>query len=167
MRYLYSSIPVIAGIWTSAIRQAASTSRGDARKSAAHEKASTLWPSDFISLLMESQKNRSSSTTETREAFGIRTPTISLSPVRRLQHVVALGCKCRNLRQRLPLGQWHQQVHFGLSHAQFVPSAQGMPPMWVGVNFGLYRLRPSAPNRAVQAHSVGIGYDVLRAWHPT
>jgi hypothetical protein len=39
--------------------------------------------------------------------------------------------------------------------------------MWVGVNFGLYRLRPSAPNRAVQAHSVGIGYDVLRAWHPT
>jgi hypothetical protein len=42
MRYLWSSTPVIAGIWTSAIKQAASLRRGDARKSAADEKASTV-----------------------------------------------------------------------------------------------------------------------------
>src|ERR1700730_1993343 len=108
MRCLWSSIPVIAGILTSVIRQAVSTSRGDARKSAADEKASALWPSDFISLLMESRKNRSSSTTETRKAFGIRTPAVR-PPYGHLQHVVEPACECRNLRQRVPLGQCRQQ----------------------------------------------------------
>jgi hypothetical protein len=51
------SSPVIAGIWTSAIKQAVSTRRGDARKSAADGKASTLQPSDLMSLVMDSRKN--------------------------------------------------------------------------------------------------------------
>jgi hypothetical protein len=42
MRCLQSSTPVMAGIWTSAIKQAVSARRGDARKSAADEKVSTL-----------------------------------------------------------------------------------------------------------------------------
>jgi hypothetical protein len=87
MRCLWSSIPVIAGMLTSVIRQAVSTSRGDARKSAADEKASALWPSDLISLLMESRKNRSSSTTEIRKAFGIRTPAIHSPPRRNVTTV--------------------------------------------------------------------------------
>jgi hypothetical protein len=42
MRCRWSSTPVMAGILTSAIKQAVSTRQGDARKSAADEKASTL-----------------------------------------------------------------------------------------------------------------------------
>jgi hypothetical protein len=57
MRCLYSSTPVIAGIWTSAIKQVVSARREDARKSAADGKASTLYPNDRMSLLMESRKN--------------------------------------------------------------------------------------------------------------
>jgi len=56
MRCLWSSTPVIAGIWTSAIKQVVSMRRGEARKSAADEKASTLYPSDLMSLLMDSRK---------------------------------------------------------------------------------------------------------------
>jgi hypothetical protein len=40
-------------------------------KSAADEKASTAKPNDLMSLRMDSRKNRSSSTTETNDAFGI------------------------------------------------------------------------------------------------
>jgi hypothetical protein len=40
-KWLWSPIPVMAGIWTSAIRHAVSVRWGDARKSAADEKAST------------------------------------------------------------------------------------------------------------------------------
>jgi len=40
----------MAGIWTSAIKQAVSTRRGDSRKSAAGEKASTAKPNDLMSL---------------------------------------------------------------------------------------------------------------------
>jgi len=57
MRCLYSSTPVIAGIWMSVIKQAVSARREDARKSAADGKASTLYPSDRMSLLMDSRKN--------------------------------------------------------------------------------------------------------------
>jgi hypothetical protein len=49
-------MPVIAGIWTSVIKQVVSMRRGEARKFAADEKVSTWYPSDFISLLMESRK---------------------------------------------------------------------------------------------------------------
>jgi hypothetical protein len=45
--------------------------RGEARKSAADEKASTLYLSDLMSLVMDSRKYLSSSTTETNDAFGI------------------------------------------------------------------------------------------------
>jgi hypothetical protein len=53
----------------SVIRQAVSARRGDARNSAADEKTSTVWPSDLMSLHMESRKKRSSSTTETSTFF--------------------------------------------------------------------------------------------------
>ena len=53
IRCLCSSMPVILGIWTSAIKQAVSTRRGDARKSAADENASTAKPKDLMSLPME------------------------------------------------------------------------------------------------------------------
>ena len=45
--------------------------RGKARKFAADEKVSTLWPSESMSLLMELRKYRLSSTTETNDVFGI------------------------------------------------------------------------------------------------
>ena len=79
IRCLYSSTPVIAGIWTSAIKQVVSMRRGEARKSAADEKASTLYPSDLMSLLMDSRKNWSSSTTETNDAIGIHAPAVRTS----------------------------------------------------------------------------------------
>jgi hypothetical protein len=59
----------MAGIWTSAIKQAVSASRGEARNSAADEKASAVWPSDRMSLHIDSRQNRSSSTTETSTFF--------------------------------------------------------------------------------------------------
>jgi hypothetical protein len=39
-----------------------------------------LRPSDLISLLMDSRKKRSSSTTETHDAFGIRPPAVRSNP---------------------------------------------------------------------------------------
>ena len=57
MRCRWSSIPVIAGIFTSAIRQAVSARRGDARKSAADAKASTVIANDLMSLRIDSRKN--------------------------------------------------------------------------------------------------------------
>jgi hypothetical protein len=86
MRCLWSSTPVIAGIWTSAIKQAVSTKRGDARKSAADEKASTAKPKDLMSLPMDSRKNRSSSTIEINDAFGIRPHSAHVPAIRVLQH---------------------------------------------------------------------------------
>jgi hypothetical protein len=53
---LYSSTPVIAGIWTSAIRQEVLRIFLDARKARADEKASTLYPSDLIKLVSASRK---------------------------------------------------------------------------------------------------------------
>jgi hypothetical protein len=85
-RCLWSSSPVIAGMWTSAIKQAVSTRRGDARKSAADEKASTAKPNDLMSLPMDSRKNRSSSTTEINDAFGIRPHSAHVPAIRVLQH---------------------------------------------------------------------------------
>src|SRR5258707_88856 len=168
MRYLYSSIPVIAGIWTSAIRQAVSTSRGDARKSAAHEKASTLWPSDFISLLMESQKNRSSSTTETRKAFGIRTPAVRSPP-----------CGTSNM-----LWRWDANAvtcakgyHWGNGISRYTlayPTRNSLaqPKKYrrtMSLGGKLWSIPPSSSSAesGCSGPQVGIGYDVLRAWHPT
>jgi hypothetical protein len=79
IRCLCSSTPVIVGMWTSAIKQAVSTRRGDARKSAADAKASTAKPIDRMSLRMDSRKNRSSSTTETN-ALGMLPPAVRPYP---------------------------------------------------------------------------------------
>jgi hypothetical protein len=103
-RCLWSSTPVIAGIWTSAIKQAVSTSRGDARKSAADEKASTAKPKDLMSLRMDSRKNRSSSTIETKNVFGIR-PLSSHEPAIRVLQQCRRACveSCaKELSQAMP-----------------------------------------------------------------
>lgn len=85
MRCLWSSSPVIAGICTSAIRQAVPTRRGDARKSPADEKVSTGKPNDRMSLPMDSRKNRSSSTIEISDASGIRPRSLHVPAIRVLQ----------------------------------------------------------------------------------
>jgi hypothetical protein len=85
MRCLWSSGPVIAGICTSAIKQAVWTRRGDTRKSAADGKISTGKPNDLISLRIDSRKNRSSSTTEISDASGIPPRSSHVPAIRVLQ----------------------------------------------------------------------------------
>jgi len=63
-RWLYSSIPVIPGILTSAIKQAVSRTLGDSKKSIADRNASAVIPSDLIRALIASRKSSSSSITE-------------------------------------------------------------------------------------------------------
>src|SRR5580692_1795312 len=68
-----SSIPVIAGMWTSAIKQDVLARRGDARKASADENASTSNPIDFMRLVIASRKGSSSSTIEMRcDTSGLR-----------------------------------------------------------------------------------------------
>jgi hypothetical protein len=78
---LCSSIPDIPGIWTSVIKHAISGRRGDARNSAADEKASTAKPNDLMSLRMDSRTDRSSSTTETNAVLGTWPPGSRLSAI--------------------------------------------------------------------------------------
>ena len=66
MRWRKSSSPVIEGMFTSAIKHDVSPRRADARKSAADGKTSTVYPSDLMSLRMDSRKGRSSSMIEIR-----------------------------------------------------------------------------------------------------
>src|SRR5215471_9130537 len=80
----------MAGIWTSAIKQAVSARRGEVRNSAADEKTSTLWPSDLMSLDMDSRKNRSSSTTETSIFFIMPPMAIRRTVVRAANYADAL-----------------------------------------------------------------------------
>ena len=61
---LWSSSPVIDGIWTSAIKQAVVSTRGDARKSSAEGNASTVNPSALMKPATASRADSSSSTTE-------------------------------------------------------------------------------------------------------
>src|SRR5215475_7260870 len=68
------------GIWISAMRQPVSATRGDARKSAADGKTSTRYPSDRMSLRMDSRKNWSSSTIETNDAVGTCPPAVHANP---------------------------------------------------------------------------------------
>src|SRR5580698_10200044 len=97
---------------TSAIKQAVSTRRGDARKSAAEEKASTVWPKDLMSIRMDSRKNTSSSTTETNNARGMRPPGArSPAPYGRVQRRSAPSC---NLHLRAWQEQCHGCVNLGL-----------------------------------------------------
>ena len=56
MRYLWSSTPVIPGIWTSATRQSVLGRRRDPRKSVADANTSTVYPSDRRSSLREFSK---------------------------------------------------------------------------------------------------------------
>src|SRR3954462_5362459 len=98
MRCLCSSMPVIVGIWTSAIKQLVSMRRGQARKSAAEEKTATLYPSDVMSLLMDSRKYLSSSTTEINDVSGIGSGTSLETAVRTApNNVVAPPCEFHNL----------------------------------------------------------------------
>ena len=139
MRCLWSASPVIAGIWTSAIKQAVSARRGDARKSAADEKASTAKPNDLISLRMESRKNRSSSTTETSDAFGIRPRSSHIPAIRvLLQRRRARTVRCTEERPQAMLGP----VNIGLDWMQ-IPSAgcQGAAESNVGVRKLWFRPR--------------------------
>src|SRR2546428_239369 len=100
MRCLYSSMPVIAGIWTSAIKQVVSMRRGEARKSAADEKPSTLYPTDLMTLLMDPQKYRSPSTTETNDAFGIGPRQFARTGhAGRAQQYGRSACEFHNLRK--------------------------------------------------------------------
>src|SRR5262249_51135862 len=89
MRCPCSSTPVMAGIWTSAIKQPVSTRRGEARKTAADAKTSAAKANDLMSLRIDSRKNRSSSTIETN-AFGIRSAAVRSYPrYGRLHNAVA------------------------------------------------------------------------------
>jgi hypothetical protein len=67
-------MPVIVGMWTSAIKQDVLQRRGDARKASADENASTSNPSDFMRLVIASRKGSSSSTIEIRccDTTGLR-----------------------------------------------------------------------------------------------
>src|SRR5271170_8102195 len=60
------SMPVMVGMWTSAIKQDVLPRRGDPRKASADENASTWNPSDFMRLVIASRKGSSSSTIEIR-----------------------------------------------------------------------------------------------------
>src|SRR5258707_11504274 len=115
MRCLWSSTPVIAGIWTSAIKQVVSMRRGEARKSAADEKASTLYPSDLMSLLMDSRKYGSSSTTETNDAFGMGFRQFARTGhVGGAQQCGRVGMRIPQPAQRMPPMQCQWPVNFGL-----------------------------------------------------
>jgi hypothetical protein len=148
MRCLWSSSPVIAGIWTSAIKQAVSTRRGEARKSAAEEKASTAKPNDLMSLPMDSRKNRSSSTIETNDAFGIRPRSSHVPAIRVLQH-------CRRARTISCAEECPQAmpgpVNVGLAWMR-IPLAgfrSAAEPVPARVNFGLGRACTLAEKKAV------------------
>src|SRR6266851_50921 len=138
MRRLQSSTPLIAGIWTSAIKQAVSTRRGDARKSAAEEKPSTVYPKDLMSLRMDSRKNRSSSTTETNDAFGIR-PRSSHGPAIRVlqQFRRARTVSCTQERPQAMPGPRKPWLSLDANSVSWVPGAA--EPMSARLDFGLGR----------------------------
>ena len=113
MRCLWSSTPVIAGIWASVIKQAVSTRRGDARKSAVEEKASTAKPKDLISLRTDSRMNRSFSTTETNDAFviGPRSSHVpAMTVLQQCRRARTESCACpHSLDGVYPDGSWFRR----------------------------------------------------------
>src|SRR5215469_14668493 len=98
----------MAGIWMSVIRQPVSVTRGEARNSAADEKTSTVWPSDLMSLHMDSRKNRSSSTTET-STFCIMPPWLFAELVVRASQYRSSALDClicvKNATGALPVSR--------------------------------------------------------------
>src|SRR5580658_6496815 len=81
-------MPVMAGIWTSAIKQSVSARRGDSSSPAADGKVSTVKPSDRMSLRMDARRKLSSSTIETNGALDMRPPGARLNPRCRRQDLV-------------------------------------------------------------------------------
>src|SRR5215472_12642284 len=108
-----------------------------------------------MSLLMDSRQNWSSSTTETRKAFGIRTPAVRSTG--RLQHVVAPERERPKMRQRRHLGNAGRGKSWLIPRADFFGRAQRMTPGNVDAPTLWSRPRaPLATNRAVQVHGLGI-----------
>jgi hypothetical protein len=97
---------------------------------------------------MDSRKNRSSSTIETNDAFGIRPRSAHVPAIRVLQQCRrARTVRCAEERPQAMLGP----VNIGLDWMR-IPSAgcQGAAEANVGArNFGLGRARDAAENEAV------------------
>ena len=88
---------------------------GFGEKSAADEKASTLYPSDLMSLLMDSRKYGSSSTTETNDAFGMGFRQFARTGhVGGAQQCGRVGMRIPQPAQRMPPVQCQWPVNFGL-----------------------------------------------------
>jgi hypothetical protein len=160
-RCLWSSTPLVAGIWTSAIKQAVSTRRGDARNSAADEKASTAKPNDLRSLRMDSRKNRSSSTTETNDAFGIWPRSSHVPAIRVLQRcrrarTISCATECLEAMPGL--------VNLGLVWMRIPLSGcqDAAEPVSARPNFRLGRACIVTENESVHIHRAGISDEPYR-----
>src|SRR6266511_4222120 len=109
-----------------------------------------------MSLVMESRKNWSSSTTETNAAFGTTNSGSSFDPAV-YGNVVAPACEYSNLRQRVPPGQCQYPVNFGLGpDANSVTVRQECRRgMSVRVNLGLCRACYCGRERGCSCPQIG------------